>query len=85
MNLVTGFVVFSITWFVVLFTVLPWGVRTQDEEGEVIPGTSESAPVNPAIWRKLLATTVITAILFAIFLATVEFELVDFRSFIREQ
>ena len=84
MNIITGFVVFSITWFVVLFMVLPWGVRTQGEEGEVVPGTVESAPVNPAIWRKLLATTVVTAIIFAIFLATIEFELVDYRSFIRE-
>ncbi len=84
MNIVTGFVVFSITWFVVLFTVLPWGVRTQDEEGEVTPGTTESAPVNPAIWRKFLATTIITSILFGIFWATLEYDLVDYRSLISD-
>jgi predicted secreted protein len=85
MNIVTGFVVFSITWFVVLFTVLPWGVRTQDEEGEVIPGTAESAPINPAIWKKFLATTIITSIFFGIFWATLEYDLVDYRALISDK
>ncbi|OUR77028.1 hypothetical protein A9Q83_12450 [Alphaproteobacteria bacterium 46_93_T64] len=83
MTFLTGLVVYFITWFVVLFTVLPWGVRTQDEEGEVEPGTVASAPVNPAIWTKLFATTIVTGILFGIFYATIEYDLVDFRAIIQ--
>ena len=82
MNIATGFVVFSITWFVVLFTVLPWGVRTQAEDGDIVPGTTESAPINPAIWKKFLVTTIITSILVGIFWATIEYELIDYRSLI---
>ncbi len=83
MTITTGIVVYCITWFVVLFTVLPWGVRTQSEEGEVEPGTAESAPVNPAILKKLLATTLVTAILFGIFWTVIEYDLIDFRSIIQ--
>jgi len=82
MTLVGGLVVFSVMWFVVLFTVLPWGVRTQQEEGDVEPGTVESAPANPAIWKKLIATTIVTGLLFAIFYTVVEMELIDLRAII---
>lgn len=85
MNIATILVVFGITWFVVLFTVLPWGIRTQDEEGDVVPGTAESAPINPDIWKKFLATTIITAILVGFFWATVESGLIDFRSLISDK
>ncbi|MBE7637583.1 DUF1467 family protein [Sneathiella sp. P13V-1] len=85
MGFVTGLVVYSIMWFVVLFTVLPWGVRTQQEEGEVEPGTAESAPVNPAIWKKLLITTIVTALLFGIFYTIVEMDLFNFREMVSGQ
>lgn len=82
MTFVGGLVVYSIMWFVVLFTVLPWGVRTQQDEGEVEPGTVESAPANPAIWKKLLATTIVTGILFALLYTIIELELIDLRGII---
>ncbi len=85
MGFVTGLVVYSIMWFVVLFTVLPWGVRTQQEEGEVEPGTAESAPVNPAIWKKLLITTLVTAVLFGVFYTVVEMDLFNFREMVTRQ
>ncbi|WP_169569198.1 DUF1467 family protein [Sneathiella limimaris] len=84
MDLATGLVVYFILWFIILFTVLPWGVRTQEEEGEVEPGTVGSAPVNPAIWKKLLITTVVTGIVFGIFYSVVEYELIDFRSYMQQ-
>ncbi|MBL4908241.1 MAG: DUF1467 family protein [Sneathiella sp.] len=80
MSFVGGLVVFSISWIIVLFMVLPWGVRTQQEDGEVEPGTVESAPTNPAIWKKFAITTVITSILFFTFWATAEYDLIDYRA-----
>ena len=32
--------IFFVVWWIVLFAVLPFGVRTQEEEGEVVLGTS---------------------------------------------
>ena len=53
-------------WWIVLFAVLPFGVRTQQEEGEVVPGTPESAPVKPRIARIFLINTVVATIVFGI-------------------
>lgn len=59
--------IFFMTWWIVLFAVLPFGVRTQQEADDVIPGTAESAPAFPHLRRKMLITTLITAVLFSIF------------------
>jgi len=82
MTIVGGIVVFCITWMVVLFTVLPWGVRSQLEEEDVEPGTVESAPVNPQIWKKFAITTLVTSILFALFWASIEFDWIDYRGIV---
>ena len=82
MSLLEGIVSYGIIWFVCLFTVLPWGVRTQQEEGEVEPGTVESAPVTPSIWKKFLATSILAGIIFAFFWAVVEHDLIDLNALI---
>ena len=54
-------------WWIVLFLTLPFGVRSQHEDGEgaVVPGTDPGAPVAPRMGRKLIWTTLISAVLFA--------------------
>ena len=46
----------------VLFAILPFGVRTQAEDGEVVPGTPESAPTHPRLLRVLLLTTLVSGL-----------------------
>ena len=53
----------------VLFAVLPWGVRSQEESGEVAPGTDPGAPAAHRVWSKLLWTTVIAGVVFGILAA----------------
>jgi predicted secreted protein len=61
-----GLAVFFTMWWVVLFAVLPFGVRNHAEAGAELPaGSDPGAPVAPRIGLKLLATTVVSAILFA--------------------
>lgn len=67
MGWLSGFAVFFIIWWVVLFTVLPFGVRSQLEDGHIEPGTEAGAPVAPRIGFKLLLTTAIAVLVFAIF------------------
>jgi predicted secreted protein len=62
----TAIAVYFIIWWVVLFAVLPFGVRSQQESGAVAPGTDPGAPVIPRIWRKLLWTTVASSVIFAV-------------------
>ena len=62
-------------WWVVLFAVLPFGVRNQAEAGGDRPaGTDAGAPVAPHMGAKLLATTLVSAVLFAGVYALVVYE-----------
>jgi predicted secreted protein len=71
-NLLTLVAVYFITWWLVLFAVLPWGLRTQEEEGEVVLGTTASAPARPRMLRALIATTIVTTILVGLFWGAVD-------------
>ena len=59
--------IYFILWWVVLFAVLPWGIRSQEESGEVAPGTDPGAPAAPRLRLKAAWTTAISAVLFAVF------------------
>ena len=76
MSLSFGIAIYFIIWWTVLFAVLPLGVRTQEEAGEVVPGTPKSAPLAPRLLRIVLTTTGIAAIVFAIFYAVVTYKLI---------
>jgi predicted secreted protein len=51
----------------VFFTVLPWGIRSQDERGDVVRGTDPGAPAVHGLKIKLVWTTVVASIAFAAF------------------
>jgi predicted secreted protein len=64
----TVLAIYFIIWWLVLFAVLPWGIRSQHEGDEPIAsGTDPGAPIIARIGRKLIWTTVLSAILFAVF------------------
>jgi predicted secreted protein len=77
MSLSFAIAIYLIIWWTVLFAVLPIGVRTQGEDGAVVPGTPESAPSAPRLLRVVLTTTVVSALLFAGLWAAVRYGLVD--------
>ena len=63
MGLYTGFITFSVIWWVVLFIILPIGIRVP-EQTEV--GMATSAPANPNVKKKLLWVTILTTPVFFI-------------------
>jgi predicted secreted protein len=65
MSTFTALAIYFVIWWVVLFAVLPWGVRSQHESGEMTPGTEPGAPVLPDIKRKLVWTTIVATVVFA--------------------
>lgn len=77
MSLSFAIAIYAIIWWTVLFAVLPIGVRTQGEDGAVVPGTPESAPSAPRLLRVVLITTVVSALVFAGLWAAVRYGLVD--------
>ncbi len=65
MPITTAVAIFFLIWWVVLFAVLPWGIRSQHEGGEIVPGTDPGAPAIPNLGRKLLWTTLVSVAIFA--------------------
>ncbi|MGX5736110.1 DUF1467 family protein [Bosea thiooxidans] len=65
MNLVGAFALYFVIWWITLFAVLPFGIRSQHETGEVTAGTEPGAPVLPGLLKKAAITSVIAAVIFA--------------------
>lgn len=63
----TSLAIYFIIWWLVFFTVLPWGIRSQDERGDVVRGTDPGAPAVHGLKIKLVWTTVVASIAFAAF------------------
>ena len=76
MSIVTAIAIYFIIWWVMLFAVLPWGVRSQDESGTISPGTDPGAPVAPRLRRTLIATTVAASVAFALCFVIYSYRLV---------
>ena len=60
-----GLALYFVIWWITLFAVLPFGIRSQHETGEVIEGTEPGAPVLPGLLKKAAITSVIAAVIFA--------------------
>ena len=60
--------IYCLFWVLSAFIVLPFGVRTADEENvEVMRGHAESAPVNFSPSRIIKRATVVSVVLFGLF------------------
>ena len=62
----SAIVLFAVIWFMVLFIVLPIGMRTQGDEGEIVPGTHASAPANFNLKRIVIIVTSISVVLWIV-------------------
>lgn len=49
---------YFICWWITLFAVLPFGIKSQIEDGDVIGGTEPGAPTSLSLMRKAAWTTV---------------------------
>ena len=66
MSWTTAAAIYFIIWWVTLFAVLPWGVRSQAESGEVVPGSDPGAPAIPHLRGKLIWTTIVSSLIFTL-------------------
>lgn len=76
MGWLTGFFIYVVVWWIVLFAVLPWGVRTPDEP-EL--GMASSAPVKPRILFKFAMTSIVSLVVWGVIVAIIQSDLISFR------
>ena len=74
--------IYVVIWWTVLFAILPIGVRTQGEDGTVVPGTPASAPTRPRLIRVVLLTTVVSALVFGACWAAIRYGIVDLEQWL---
>ena len=58
MNWFTSLALYLIIWWLVLFIVLPIGIRGQAEEGDIVEGSEPGAPHTLDIKKKFKQTTI---------------------------
>jgi len=66
MQTITYVAIYFVIWWLCLFAVLPFGVRSQGAEGPVTDGTDPGAPVRTHIVAKLVATTILSFVVTAL-------------------
>ncbi|MBL8700481.1 MAG: DUF1467 family protein [Alphaproteobacteria bacterium] len=76
MGWATGIAIYATIWWVVIFAVLPWGVRTPDKAET---GHASGAPANPRLGLKALVTTIISAVIWVAIDLVVRSDLISFR------
>ena len=76
-GVVNGIVVFAIVWWLVIFTTLPIGVRSQEEDGEVVEGSEPGAPIAPMLKKKAWWTTVGTSCIWLVYYVITESGIVE--------
>jgi len=79
MSITGSIVVFIILWWLILFMILPRNINAQQEKRSIIEGTDPGAPSNPNIFKKLVLTTVIASLLFAIIFVLTYFDILNIR------
>jgi len=76
MNWFIGIAAYVVIWWLVIFTVLPFGAR-RPEEPE--PGHDAGAPANPRLRLKAAVTTLVAGVLWLALYWMVNADLVNFR------
>ena len=71
MTITAAFVLFSVTWFMVFFCVLPLRFVSQADAGEVVPGTPKSAPAGDVVLRKAKITTLVAIVVWGVMCAVI--------------
>jgi predicted secreted protein len=67
MQIGSALAVYFIIWWLTLFAVLPFGIRSQQESGDVVAGSDPGAPSSARMTRVFVITTLAAAVLFAAF------------------
>ena len=75
MSITSAIVFFLVIWALVFYMINPLWQTSQEEAGEIVPGTPASAPVDPKTRKKALLTTAIAVVVFAVLYSVIEWRI----------
>ncbi|MGF1500639.1 MAG: DUF1467 family protein [Paracoccaceae bacterium] len=76
MSITSALVFFAVIWVLIFLMLLPLWQTTQEEAGEIEPGTPGSAPLDMMLKKKARWTTLWAVLVFAAAYAVIEIPLV---------
>ena len=84
MGITGSIIVYVMIWWIIFFSLLPIGIRSNKEVfKDKIGGVDPGAPKNPNIGKKFLITTLITTIIFLVIYYLAKFDLLNLREFLQ--
>ena len=66
MTISASIVLYAVVWFMTLFVILPLRLKSQEEAGEVVPGTPSSAPADPQIKKRMQIVTLVGTVVWMV-------------------
>ena len=83
MGITGSIIVYVMIWWIVFFSILPVGIKSNKEVfKDNIGGIDPGAPKNPKIAKKFLITTIITSLLFIVIYYLVNNGFLNLRNFL---
>jgi predicted secreted protein len=76
MGWVTAVAVYVVVWWIVIFAVLPWGMKPIESNDS---GFDPGAPENPRLLRKIVITTIFATVIWLAFVLIATSGLISFR------
>ena len=84
MGLTGGIIVYACIWWIVFFSILPIGIKSEHLKfKENLAGNDPGAPNNPKIGKKFLITTLITTVIFIAIYYLVSLNYFNLREFLQ--
>ena len=83
MSTTGSLIVYVSIWWIVFFSVLPIGIKSENKEFKAdLQGNDPGAPKNPKIAKKFFLTTVITTVLFLVIYYLVAKDYLNLRGYL---
>jgi predicted secreted protein len=79
MSIMGGVIIYVNLWMVILFMVLPFGIKNQVDSANYQKGTDPGAPVESKMKKKILITTLITTVIFSLIFSADKLDLFNIR------
>lgn len=76
MSVLTGFFLYFLIWWIVLFIMLPIGIKPAEDD---LAGSMPGAPSNPNLFKKALWTTLFSFVVWAVVYIFIQSDLISFR------
>ncbi len=79
MGITSALVLYAVIWFAVFLTIIPVGLKTQGDVGDIVEGTQAGAPYYHNLRKKAWLSTAIAFAIWLVVFVVVFFEIVTVR------